>query len=617
LWILGIGLWIVAFPAPLMARDEGRVATIRLAGHEVAVVGALGSFDLTVGTLQVEPDIEIARLRLASEVAAPPPRLTLRWSLPSHDVQGLWTTAAGQRKTIGPDWYMSSVDSKVAQHAPVLSLYGGDDDNRLTFAVSDALNTVFLRAGVREEDARIYGRIELFSERHRAVTEIEFAVRFDRRGVPFHEVLADVADWWAEQPGYSPATVPEVARLPMYSTWYSYHQSVEAGALLREVEIAKGLGYEAIIVDDGWQTLDSARGYAYTGDWEPERIPGMKAFVDDVHQRGMKLLLWYAVPLVGERSKVFPRFEGKYLRYWDGQGAWELDPRYPEVRTHIIDTYRSAIRDWGVDGFKLDFLGRFVANDATELTAVDGRDYASVNEATDRLMTDILAELRKVNPAVTIEFRQPYIGPLMRKYGNMFRAGDAPNAAIANRIRTVDLRLLSGDTAVHSDMFMWHYQESVEAAARQLLNVLFSVPQLSVRLGEIPDEHLRMVRFYTDYWRRNRSILLDGRFEPASPLENYPLVVASAGDKQIVVAYGDRVLPLSSDRPLERIDLVNATPGDRLVVEAREALGRYRIDVLDAIGRPVANGERTFGLGAHTIEVPPSGLVTLSRLGDD
>ena len=70
----------------------------------------------------------------------------------------------------------------------------------------------------------------------------------------------------------------------------------------------------------------------------------------------------------------------------------------------------------------------------------------------------MLAELRRVKPDVMIEFRQPYIGPLMRKYGNMFRAGDAPNAAVDNRVRTVDRRGPFGRT-----------QERREAAQRRRL----------------------------------------------------------------------------------------------------------------------------------------------------
>ena len=61
-----------------------------------------------------------------------------------------------------------------------------------------------------------------------------------------------------------------------------------------------------------------------------------------------------------------------------------------------------------------------------------------------------------------------------------------------DRVRTVDLRLLSGNTAVHSDMFMWHYDEPVETAALQFLNILFAVPQLSVCREDIPDDHREM-----------------------------------------------------------------------------------------------------------------------------
>lgn len=518
-------------------------------------------------------------------------------------------------KSIDADWGPSRVNSKLAQQAPVLTLFGSDDGNRLTCTASDALNAVTTTAAVREEDSRIHATMRFFQERHRSVEEVSLEVRFDARDVPYSEALADVAAWWAGRPGYAPAPVPEVARDPVYSTWYSYHQNVSADALLREVEVAETMGYRTLIVDDGWQTLDSQRGYAFTGDWRPERIPDMEAFVEGVHERGMKIMLWYALPFVGERSTLFERFQGKYLRYWNGQGAYVLDPRYPEVREYIVDTYRTAMRAPGVDGFKLDFIGRFVADDSTALTARDGRDFASVNEATDRLMSDIMAELRGLNPDVMIEFRQPYIGPLMRKYGNMFRAGDAPNSGIANRVRVVDLRLLSGGTAVHSDMIMWHYDEPVESAALQLLNVLFSVPQISVRLEDIPDDHREMVRFWNAYWLENRALLLDGRFEAASPLANYPVVRASDGRHQIIAAYTAAAIPMDGSRGASRIDVVNAAGSRRVVLDVGTELGEYAFRILDARGVEVAAGATALTAGAHGFDVPVGGLLRLERVG--
>jgi hypothetical protein len=50
---------------------------------------------------------------------------------------------------------------------------------------------------------------------------------------------------------------------------------------------------------------DSGRGYAYTGDWEPERMPDMKGFVDGCHKFGIKVVLWYAVPADdGRHSRI-------------------------------------------------------------------------------------------------------------------------------------------------------------------------------------------------------------------------------------------------------------------------------------------------------------------------
>ena len=268
---LGLGI------TPSAAAQEGTLA-FDIAGLTFVAHGETGPFRVTTISEATEPGLSTATLTLESDSAATPNPLILRWATPARDMQGIWTTGSWGRKTIGPDWSMSGVTSMFARNAPVLALFGNDDGNRVTIAVSDALNSVRLSAGIREEDATVRGRIELFGERQPPTKRIELRIRVDRRSVPLWESLGEVSEWWAGMPDTEPAHVPEIARLPMYSTWYSYHQELESEALLREVELARELGYEAIIVDDGWQTLDSRRGYAFTGDWRPERIPEMREF---------------------------------------------------------------------------------------------------------------------------------------------------------------------------------------------------------------------------------------------------------------------------------------------------------------------------------------------------
>ena len=510
------------------------------------------------------------------------------------------------------DYWRNRFTSRATVHAPVAALVNARDRNRMTFAASDALNRLDFATYIREEDARFHSEIRFFAEKAPATRRYSVEVLFDTRDVHFAEALGGVADWWAAAEGQAPAPVPDGARRPMYSTWYAFHQNLVAEEVLAELRLARELGYEAVIVDDGWQTNDSNRGYAYTGDWKPERLTELGALVEAVHVLGMQFLLWYSLPLVGEKSEVFPELEGKYLFHWEGQGSWVLDPRYPEVRELVIGTYERALQEWDLDGFKLDFLDFFVPKEDTVLTAEEGRDYASVNEAVDRLMSDVLGRLRAIRPDILIEFRQRYTGPAMRKYGNMFRGVDCPNNAVANRIETTDLRLISGDTAVHSDMLMWHADEPVASAARQLLAVLFSVPQLSVRLVGLPDDHRAMIGFYTAYWKENRGVLLDGVFRPSSPMGGYPLLAAHGDEREIVALYDERVASASGERELHGPTSstrrrTRAWPSGSPRHPARAS--SVCTDRRGSSSTSASSSSCTSGL--HEFDVPPSGLLRL------
>jgi alpha-galactosidase len=577
--------------------------------EDIAIDGDLGSFTASWAKEEIENDLLVLTLTLKSPRPAVPPPFSVNWNFPSVDIYAFWNTNVDVDKH---SYYKNRVSSKAASQAPVLAFLNNKDQNRFTVACSDALNQIDLNSYIREEDARFYCSVHLFREKTPVMSEYTLRLRIDRRQIPFYVALREVSAWWADQENYLPAPVPDSARMPMYSTWYSFHQNITADEVVSECRLAKEMGFEAVIVDDGWQTLDSQRGYAYTGDWKPERIPDMRTFVDRIHRLGMKFLLWYSLPFIGEKAENYERFKGKYLRYWEGQGAYILDPRYPDVREYIIGTYQKALKEWALDGFKLDFIGFFTAVEDTVMTREQGRDYASVNDAVDRLMTDIMSRLRAANPDIMIEFRQRYIGPLMRKYGNMFRAVDCPNMAAINRARTTNIRLLCGNTSAHSDMFMWHQDEPVEVAALQILNILFSVPQLSVRLDRIPEDHIQMIKFWTEYWKKNRSVLMDGKFMPVNPGAVYPLIRAETDEKVIVSIYNDMFVNLDS-KDHKNWDIVNAKPGETVVLDIGQPLGDVSFAVFDCKGNLISDGATRLNKGVHKFAVPPSGLLAISK----
>ena len=581
-------------------------------GFDIQLEGNTDSFAHQIDKKEIENGIAIYTLKLEANEAIVPEKMSLHWRIPATDIAGQWTTNSRSQKFLYPEWSgAAGITSRAADQAPVFTLYSSTDQNRITFACSDALNTVTLRAGVKEEDGFFDCEVILFKEKIPPFESYEVEILVDTRAIHFNESLSDVANWWAGMPKYKPSKVPEHARLPMYSTWYSFHQQLDEDAVVEQCRLAKELGYEAVIVDDGWQTKDNSRGYAFTGDWQPERFADFKGFVQKIHDLNMKFILWYSIPDMGIKAKNMERFKNKSLAFSGGKwgGSYTMDPRYPEVREYLINLYENAIKDWNIDGFKLDFIDQFTAKKDTKLTKEDGRDYASVNDAVDRLMTDITSRLKALNPEVLIEFRQRYIGPLMRKYGNMFRAGDCPDSYHYNRLRTTDLRLLSGNTAVHSDMVMWHPEEPVESAALQLLHILYSVPQLSVKIDKIPEDHKEMIRFWNSYWRENRDVLLDGKFQASNPAMNYTMLSATSVDKRIIGVYSNEIIDISGSP--KQIDLVNGKLLSGIVVNVSDDLVGLSYELLDCKGNNTGTGSLVKGI--QVLDVPAAGLIQVKE----
>ena len=334
----------------------------------------------------------------------------------------------------------------------------------------------------------------------------------------------------------------------------------------------------------------------------------MKDFVDRVHETGMKFILWYSVPFMGKRTKAFSRFHDMVLGYTTaGKTYASLDPRFPEVREYLIDVYRRAAEEWGLDGFKLDFIDSFKL--LPETPAFDERwDTLSLEEGVDRLLKGITDALRAINPDMLIEFRQSYFGPTIRKYGNMIRVADCPNDSFMNHLSGTDLRFCLGETPVHSDMLMWHPEDPVEAAAYQLICVLFTVPQISVRLETISEDQKKMLRFYLDFWNENRRVLLDGDFSAENPESLYSLVKSEKDGHIIAVAYAKPILTIGE---VERVHFVNGSNEKALVLRTTADLGERTFRILDCMGNLLEEGVCQFSKGLHEFSVPRCGMVEI------
>ncbi len=535
-----------------------------------------------------------------SEETVPKP-ISVLWDYSGADCYSTWNPRQDAHG-LGYDWEKQEIDSRLASWMPMHALISKDGKNKLHIAVSDVNTPIRVGTGVCEEGGTMACEVTFFTVPIAAMRSYSAVIRLDMRDIPYYDSIYDTVTWWEIECGYTPAYVPESAKLPMDSLWYSFHQMLDHEEILKECRASKSMGLETVIIDDGWQTDDVNRGYAFCGDWQvaESKMGNMAELVEKIHDIGMKVILWYSVPYVGIRSKKYEEFKGCFLdSCGNGPDSVALDPRYKKVREYLVKTYTDAAKEWKLDGFKLDFIDSFALR-GKSLEYDEKRDYISLEDGVHALMKEVKASLTAINPEIMIEFRQTYVGPAIREYGNMLRVGDCPCDILRNRVGIVNLRFTSGKTAVHSDMLMWNMEDTAENAALQFSSILYGVPQISVRVDKLPQEHLQMLKHYLSFWYENRRILLDGKLTAQNPEENYSQVCATLDDKAIYTVYSNSIVEVTT----KDVIIVNSSMHSAVIVKNAEGK-QYR--VVNCKGEQISQGEITAQL--FEVAVPTAGIV--------
>ena len=153
---------------------------------------------------------------------------------------------------------------------------------------------------------------------------------------------------WCEQ-----SLVPVPADMPyLYGGQHSCGQYVYAD-IARRLEEERHLKPAFIIVDDKWQDF---YGTAHP---DPQRWPDMRAWVDQMHAKGIRVVLWFRL-WGGEGLPEDETYTGLGVKGWnkddDERYADPTNPKYQARLKEILHTLLS--HDEGCmdcDGFKLDF----------------------------------------------------------------------------------------------------------------------------------------------------------------------------------------------------------------------------------------------------------------------
>jgi len=149
-----------------------------------------------------------------------------------------------------------------------------------------------------------------------------------------------------------------------WCSWYHYYENITEANLKRNftrlTSMKQHIPTNMAMVDDGYMTA--------WGDWDslkPKKFTTMDVVASDIASSRMRPGLWLAPFTADKHSKIAMCHPEWIIRNDRGSPAnssncgkffYGLDATNPQVREHVFNSIRRAVRDWGFKVLKIDFL---------------------------------------------------------------------------------------------------------------------------------------------------------------------------------------------------------------------------------------------------------------------
>ncbi|KAL3941762.1 MAG: hypothetical protein SGBAC_003941 [Bacillariaceae sp.] len=149
-----------------------------------------------------------------------------------------------------------------------------------------------------------------------------------------------------------------------WCSWYHYYENISEESLRENFAKLESLQdtvpTNVAVVDDGYMTA--------WGDWDsfkPKKFTDMKIVSQDIERNGMRPGLWLA-PFACDKHSVIAKTHPEWIIRNDqgrpanssncGKFFFGLDATNPHVRAYVAKCIRRAVKDWGFQVLKIDFL---------------------------------------------------------------------------------------------------------------------------------------------------------------------------------------------------------------------------------------------------------------------
>jgi alpha-galactosidase len=191
----------------------------------------------------------------------------------------------------------------------------------------------------------------------------------------------------------------------LYNSWEPCFFKFTQGKLLRLARMAKKLGMELFVLDDGWfegRDTDAAG----LSNYQPNRkkFPrGLAPFARKIRRMGLDFGIWFEPEMINEDShlyRAFPKYAvtQKGRDYSFGRNQLVLDLCNPAVRDYIVDSVGKVLDDTGASYVKWD-MNRHITDFWSDHIPSQGAFFHSYILG----LYDILTRIFKPRPHILLE----------------------------------------------------------------------------------------------------------------------------------------------------------------------------------------------------------------------
>ncbi len=573
---------------------------------KVIIDGSLRPFSIKVDVSEHGKESYLVHIHLHAPSPAPPPHFSAKVKFPRDKVNQLWNSQTWSNKS---HFTLPSYDRSAASFS-IISGLTLNDRNQVTFTCDDRFNARFVSTSVQEEGDSLNFTLDFFEDNPPLtdMQEYEVDLLLDFRNVHFSEAIYQASRWKLADKFEKGVVSADTTKVPVFSTWYPMHRNIPLENLTREVDSLQTFHFKSILVDDGWQALVKMK-VDTVFDYEEQSFKTLSSFTEKVGKMGLKYYMWYSLPFTGGNPMIAKKFEGKYVRYKAPRQLYVLDPRYPEIRQHLVSTYARFFGDWQFDGFWFDFLKDFYPLEGVTMEEDLGRDYVDLGLAVDELRKQMSDRLTAVKPTVFMGQDFDAVGPNQNSYQNFLTGFVGVNSTKLVREKMVNNRLLYGEYTPFMEIMAVHARDKCAEVARKFQSVMFGNPYLSFFVTTMPDDTKKTIRFWLNFWQENYDLLMRSDFEPMKVAQQYPVIKVENENHLLYAVYEDYTLslPLTIDK---QIDIVNSKESQQINLVISQPGIVYHYQVLDHKGDVVTDDQiKTKKTNTLEFLVPEGGIL--------